>query len=141
MVRKAEKPEEFWRLKAYELTEDERFNNIILGIIALNTAVMASKSYPSNENLRAVIAFLNKIFAMVFNLEMFIKLYALREEYFKISSNLFDMFIVISADLGTIVELLGLNSGLSVAVTILRAFRILRIVRLLKRNKEIQVII
>lgn len=137
MVRKAEKPEEFWRLKAYELTEDERFNNMILGIIALNTAVMASKSYPGNENLHTVFAFLNKIFAIVFNFEMFIKIYALREEYFKISANLFDMFIVISADLGTIVELLGLNSGLSVAVTILRAFRILRIVRLLKRNKEI----
>ena len=141
MVRKAEKPEEFWRLKAYELTEDETFNNTILGIIALNTAVMASKSYPGNENLETVFAFLNKIFAIVFNFEMFIKLYALREEYFKISANLFDMFIVVSADLGTIVELLGLNSGLSVAVTILRAFRILRIVRLLKRNKEIQVII
>lgn len=137
MVRKAERPEEFWRLKAYELTEDEKFNNMIMATIALNTAVMAMNSYPGHPTLEVFFAFLNKIFSIVFNFEMIVKLYALREEYFKISANLFDMFIVISSDIGVIVELLGLSAGLSVAVTILRAFRILRIVRLLKRNKEV----
>lgn len=141
MVRKAERPEDFWRLKAFELTESETFNNSIMAVIALNTVVMASNSYPGHERLEQVFGFLNRIFAVVFNFEMIVKLYALREEYFNLPANLFDMFIVVSADIGAIVEALGLSGGLSAAVTILRAFRALRIVRLLKRNKEVQVIV
>ena len=51
MVRKAERPEDFWRLKAFELTESETFNNSIMAVIALNTVVMASNSYPGHERL------------------------------------------------------------------------------------------
>jgi hypothetical protein len=51
------------------------------------------------------------------------------------------MFIVISADVGIILDLMGLNKNMSTAVTILRAFRILRIVKLLQKLDSIRVII
>ena len=51
------------------------------------------------------------------------------------------MFIVLSADFGIILDIIGLNKSMSVAVTILRAFRILRIVKLLQKFDSIRVII
>jgi hypothetical protein len=102
---------------------------------------MASNYYQINSILENVFSFLNKIFSIVFNFEMIVKLYALREEYFTITWNLFDMFIVVSADIGVVLDIFGLSKGFSTTVTILRAFRILRIVRLLKRSKEVQIII
>ena len=103
--------------------------------------MMASNYYQVNPILNSIFSFLNKIFSVVFNFEMNVKLYALREEYFNITWNLFDMFIVVSADIGVLLEIFGLSKGFSTMITILRAFRILRIVRVLKRSKEVQVII
>ena len=99
--------------------------------------MMASNYYQVNPILNSIFSFLNKIFSIVFNFEMIVKLYALREEYFNITWNLFDMFIVVSADIGVLLEIFGLSKGFSTMITILRAFRILRIVRVLKRSKEV----
>jgi len=41
------------------------------------------------------------------------------------------MFIVISADVGIVLDLLEMSKSFSTAVTILRAFRIMRVVRIL----------
>lgn len=49
----------------------------------------------------------NLYFSMVFNLEMLLKLFALRLNYFDSGWNLFDMFIVVSADIGIILSLSG----------------------------------
>ena len=53
------------------------------------------------------------------------------------------MFIVLSADIGFILQHTGLSSGgaSSKAITILRAFRIMRVVKLLQRLQSIKVII
>ena len=81
------------------------------------------------------------IFSIVFNLEMILKLLALENQYFWFGWNLFDMFIVISADIGIILDILELSKSFSTAVTILRAFRIMRVVRILKKIKCVRVII
>ena len=41
------------------------------------------------------------------------------------------MFIVVNADIGIVLDMLQLSKNMSTAVTILRAFRIMRIVKLL----------
>jgi voltage-gated sodium channel len=74
-------------------------------------------------------------------MEMFLKLIAVKGDYFNSNWNLFDMFIVLSADIGIVLDLMGLNKNMSTAVTILRAFRILRIVKLLQKLDSIRVII
>lgn len=73
-------------------------------------------------------------------MEMILKLISLKGEYFQSNWNLFDMFIVVSADIGILLDVLGLNKGMSTAVTILRAFRIMRIVRLLQKFDSIRII-
>lgn len=83
----------------------------------------------------------NYFFSLVFNLEMIFKLIAMKSRYFDHGWNIFDMLIVIAADLGVIFDLLKLQKNMSTAVTILRAFRILRIVKLLQKFKSINVII
>lgn len=80
-------------------------------------------------------------FSFVFNVEMILKLIALRKNYFDSGWNLFDMFIVVSADIGLVISLMGYEKSFATAVTILRAFRILRIVKLLQKFKSIRVII
>jgi heme/copper-type cytochrome/quinol oxidase subunit 4 len=92
---------------------------------------MAIVHYKMDPELKMQLKFLNYFFSIVFNLEMFLKLISLKTEYFNSNWNLFDMFIVVSADVGIILDICGLNKNMSTAVTILRAFRILRIVRLL----------
>ena len=74
-------------------------------------------------------------------MEMFLKLIALKGDYFSSNWNLFDMFIVITADIGLILDTIGTNKNMSTGVTILRAFRILRIVRLLRTFESIRVIV
>ena len=75
---------------------------------------------------------MNIFFSIVFNVEMIMKLIAFENQYFWFAWNLFDMFIVIAADIGIILDIFELSKNFSTAVTILRAFRIMRIVRILK---------
>lgn len=74
---------------------------------------------------------LNMVFSIIFNIEMFAKLLAFRFEYFASSWNILDFFIVLSANFGYLIKLFGVSNNSSTAITILRAFRILRVVKLL----------
>jgi hypothetical protein len=107
------------------------FDYFITSMVLLNTICMAIVHYKMDPKLKFQLKQLNYFFSFVFNMEMVLKLISLKKEYFKSNWNLFDMFIVFSADVGILLDLMGLNKGMSTAVTILRAFRILRIVRLL----------
>ena len=102
---------------------------------------MAIVHYQMEPELEKGLTELNRFFSIVFNIEMFLKLIALKGDYFRSNWNLFDMFIVISSDVGIILDMIGMNKNMSTAVTILRAFRILRIVRLLKTFDSIRVIV
>jgi hypothetical protein len=81
------------------------------------------------------------LFSVVFNVEMILKLIALEHQYFWFAWNLFDMFIVIAADIGIILDIFELSKNFSTAVTILRAFRIMRIVRILEKIDCVRIII
>ena len=117
------------------------FENFITAMVLFNTICMAIIHYKMDPTTHSLLKFLNYVFSFVFNMEMILKLISLRHEYFMSNWNLFDMFIVVSADIGIILDLAGLNKNMSTAVTILRAFRILRIVKLLQKFDSIRVII
>ena len=106
----------------------------------LNIICMAIVHYKMNEETRILLKQLNFIFSIIFNMGLILKLISLKGEYFQSNRNLFDMFIVVSADIGILLDVLGLNKGTSTAVTILRAFRIMRIVRLLQKFDSIRII-
>ena len=94
---------------------------------------MASMSYQINSAFEFTLKTLNAIFTIIFNIEMILKLIALKTAYFYNIWNKFDFFLVIVTDLGLVLDLMGVKSlGFNgTGFTILRAFRILRIVKVL----------
>jgi hypothetical protein len=97
--------------------------------------------YKMDPTLAMYLEWANSFFSLVFNLEMFLKLISLKWEYFYSNWNIFDMIIVISADIGILMDYLGASARLTTVVIVLRAFRILRIVRLLRKFDSIRVIV
>lgn len=83
----------------------------------------------------------NTVFAVIFNIEMILKLFALGKFYFYDRWSLFDMFIVIGTDLGIALRLLNLGGNISSATSVVRGFRIMRIFRLIKSSVHIRLII
>jgi hypothetical protein len=88
-----------------------------------------------------LLEFLNYVFAVIFNIEMIVKLISDGRKYFLNNWNLFDMFIVISADIGIFLEFYAMNGSFKSIVTVFRALRILRIAKLLRQSKNIRVIL
>lgn len=81
---------------------------------------------------------LNIIFAIIFNLECVLKIIGLGSRYFYKVWNLFDLAIILLIDLGLIMSYSMTNQiNISAAVTVLRAFRIMRVFTLVKKSKNI----
>jgi hypothetical protein len=72
---------------------------------------MALKSYQMSPLVKIVLDYANYIFAVIFNMEMIIKLCALGNQYFISSWNKFDMFIVFTADIGIVLDMLELQKN------------------------------
>lgn len=129
------------RKKVFELVTHSYFESFIMLNVVLNTVTMSCKYYQMPANEEKFLKEANLYFSMVFNLEMLLKLFAMHGNYFDSGWNLFDMFIVINADIGIVLSFMGLEKSAATAVTILRAFRILRIVKMLQKVASIRVII
>jgi hypothetical protein len=83
----------------------------------------------------------NYVFAFVFNMEMILKLIGLGKIYFMYSWNIFDMFIVISSDIGIVLTFFDLGASFSSTMTIFRAFRIMRMFKLIRSSVHIRLIL
>ena len=81
---------------------------------------------------------INYVFLGIFTLEMILKLIGYGRSYFMDGWNLFDFFIIISSYVSLILDLLieGLNIGSSASV--IRTFRISRILRLINKAKGLR---
>ena len=76
------------------------------------------------------------IFTGIYTLEFIIKLLALGRDYFDDGWNIFDFMIVVSAWMG-IIALQIFNIDVGAVSTIIRSFRIARIIKIIKRLKEL----
>ena len=91
---------------------------------------------------------INYIFAAIFIAEAIIRITAFGfKEYFKEGWNIFDFIVVIGSIISIFISLaLSLTTGnqqsvpIKGAVTIIRTFRIMRVVRLIRRAKSLQLI-
>jgi len=99
-----------------------------------------------DQTLNARIEVLNNAFAVIFNLELIMKLYAMHWDYFSDTWNLVDCFIVVSVDLGMVTTLVlsrfiqtGVN--LNNTLSVFRTIRIMRIVRIAKNLKDLRTLI
>ena len=101
---KMEEPVGFQKI-FYDYTSHKYFENTITICIILNTIIMAVKHYRQSEFLYEFSEHLNTVFAIVFNLEMVVKILALGKEiYLRDRWNRFDMLIVFFTDFGMVLK-------------------------------------
>ena len=111
MLKKKVDPPQGVRGYVFHLVNHRIFDAIITFFILFNTILMAVKYDGMDQSLENLLVFLNYIFALVFNLEMILKLIGLDKQYFYDSWNLFDMLIVIGTNFGIIMSLLNIGKG------------------------------
>ena len=75
----------------------------------------------------------------IFTIEAIIKLFALRNNYFKVSWNIFDFTVVVGTLVILVIGFLDLGE-FGIQSTILRSLRIGRVMRLLRKMKKLQII-
>ena len=121
-----------WRSKVFDFVNHPYFDGFITFFIGMNTLAMAIKFDGMDKSLEKFFEDLNIFFAVVFNAEMILKLTALSMQYFNSAWNQFDCFVVIATDAGFILSAFNSGSDFSTAATVIRAFRIMRIIRLIR---------
>jgi len=67
-------------------------------------------------------------------MEMILKLIGLGNQYFYSLWNIFDSMVVVGTDIGIILKFTASGGGFSTAATVVRAFRIMRIIRLVRSH-------
>lgn len=82
----------------------------------------------------------NIAFTIIYTLEMIIKLIAFRRLYFKDNWNIFDFLIVVFAWIGFFAAIV-FNINVGALTTVVRAFRILRVLKLIRKAKSLQKIL
>jgi hypothetical protein len=112
------------------------FENGIMTAIVANTLLMACHSFPQpTEWWDEFKAALGYTFAFIFFVEFCLKIFALRNNYWKDPWNLFDFFCVIATFVGIVLNLLGV--GLGAVMSVIRIFRVARLFRLLRFMKGV----
>jgi hypothetical protein len=103
--------------------------------------MLAINQYKLNQNVQRLFEVVNTVFCFAYNLEMIFRMIALESQYYSDNWNIFDMFIVIAADFGMIQQFFNLSGNFKTAATTVRAFRILRFVRVFRKIKSVKIII
>ena len=89
-----------------------------------------------DQQIIDVLEILNYTFTAIYTIEMIIKMIAFGKDYFKDSWCLFDFIIVLSAWIG-IILLKVFNIDVGSISTIIRSFRIARVLKLIKTAKNL----
>ena len=113
---------------------------IIFICIVLNTICLALSWYGQPDEYKLYLAVFNYIFTAIYTLEFLIKVIAFKRAYFDEYWNVFDFTIVVSAAIGIILE--GFfNIDIGNATTIIRSFRIARILKVVRFLPTLQKIV
>ena len=124
----------------YKLITNKYFEIAIVVCIIWNTIVLAINWYSEPKSVDHTLDIINYVFTGIFSVEAILRILGLGlKGYFKDLWNIFDMTIIVGSYIGIIVEVL---TPLSVGVqtTILRPLRILRVFRLVRRAKSLNII-
>ena len=120
-----------------KIVQNQAFDIIIFTCICLNTIVLALAWYGMNKDILSVLEVLNYIFTGIYTIEMIFKIIAFGKSYFRDGWCIFDFLIVMSAWLGIILlQVFSIDVG-SIS-TIIRSFRIARVLKLIKAAKNLQ---
>jgi hypothetical protein len=132
-------PSSDFRKTMYSMSKSVWMDYFIYTCIMTNTFVLAFSWYDQPNWVSVMTEVLNYIFCAIFTVEAAIKIGGLGKMYFKSSWNVFDFIIVVGTYIGIVMKIaVGVNLGPQ--TTVIRAFRVGRMFRLLKRNKSLKII-
>jgi len=129
-----------WRKPFYTLVTKPIFDHIIMGCIIANTFIMMFRHLGQSADMESFLTNINLVFAVIFTIEMVLKLIALLKDYFNDGWNVFDFIIVIATDVFIVVKYTTDLNLVSIA-TVMRTFRVLRIFRLIQSAKSLRMLI
>ena len=122
------------------ITEHGLFQSGIIGLIVINTGLMALEKYPMDPHLEARLEVLNVYLTLAFAGEMVLKLLAEGvSAYLADSFNRFDGFVVTVSLLDLAATQLHVDIGLN--TNVLRAFRLLRVFKLVRSWTNLRVVL
>jgi hypothetical protein len=112
-------------------------DKIIYFCIIANTILMASRHFGQPPEFGAFVVVCQEAFAIIFMLEVIVKLIAIGPQYFKDNWNNFDFIVGTGGFIAVVAKHVnGVDGG--TFISLLRVLRLGRIVRLLKHNKQLR---
>ena len=115
-----------------------RFQDFITLCIIISSALAASVTFGDSEQKTKFLELCNLIFTVIFTIELIVKLFAFKKRYFDDGWNRFDLIVVCSSNIFTIVGLFLSQTGpLS---SVIRLVRVCRLFKLIKRVKNLRLL-
>ena len=96
----------------------------------MNSICLSITWFDEPDELVTVMEQINIGFTLIYTVEMLIKLFAFKSAYFKDGWNTFDFLIVLFAWIG-LISLLVFKVQVGALATVVRSFRILRVLKLI----------
>jgi hypothetical protein len=124
------------RKAVYRFVSSRFFDNLMVGMILLNTVCMMLPFYNMPAEYATTLAYLNYFFSAVFIAEFLLRFVALGWHYFASSANMFDFFIV-AVDIAALV-LIEVLKVTWLTPSAVKLFRITRVVRLVERFESLR---
>ena len=124
----------------YKIANSKYFEFLIILCIILNTVALAMNWYARPDSVDNILNIWNYVFTGIFTVEAIIRIAGLGpNKYFTEKWNIFD-FVIITGSYASLIIEQTTSISLGVQTTILRAFRISRMLRLVKRAKSLNII-
>jgi len=130
---------QFLRDFCYNVVTHKLFDNGIMTCIVFNTFCMALTWYDQSPVIPQYLWYVNTFFNIVYTVEAALKLTALGKDYFESGWNMFDFTIVVATWSEEIIKLF-IEINLNSSTAVIRTFRVGRIFKLLKKNKNLRVL-
>ena len=125
----------------FKIASSQRFEQVTIGLIILNTAVMASDHNRMPRMQEQANEYVNYFLFAYFVVEMIIKLIGFGPRgYAKDQMNLFDGFVVLMSCVEVVVGFISSDNGNNY-LSVLRTFRLLRVFKLARSWKQLNDII
>ncbi|XP_047134676.1 voltage-dependent N-type calcium channel subunit alpha-1B isoform X1 [Hydra vulgaris] len=126
--------------KLWLFVDSVPFEYFIMLLICGNTFILMLKFHEQPKSYSAFLEVVNIVFTFLFTAEFFLKIFALRQNYFRDGWNVFDFIIV----LGSVLDFLFLKlSGPDIPFdpSLFRLFRAARLIKLLRRGYTIRILL
>ena len=126
--------------KTYHIVVSKKFEVFIFVCIVINSVILMLHWYNQSPALMSRIETVNQILSLMFTIEFLLKIVAFGQKYFLSWWNVLDFSIVVVSwlDFMILVASEGEGEGLNSSVQVIRTFRVARILKLVRRFKELQ---